>query len=311
LEYPHEPVLVKEVVQDLVTRPDGIYVDGTCGSGGHSASIGQRLVKGGRLICLDRDPDAIRQCRARLSFLGSRVSVVQANFAHIDAVLEEQNVKGVSGVLLDLGLSSTQLERSGRGFSFRRDEPLDMRMDPSQGVPAREWVNSLPEPELERIFREYGEERRARAIARAIGRARRLEPFTSALQLADLIRSVVPRAHGPGAKDPATRSFQALRIAVNGELENLQAFLERIPSWISRGGRLVVIAYHSLEDRKVKQAFREWEKGCTCPPDFPVCTCGKVPLFRPLRRRALKPTEHEITKNPRARSAVLRTAERI
>jgi 16S rRNA (cytosine1402-N4)-methyltransferase len=311
LEYPHEPVLVKEVVRDLVTRPDGIYVDGTCGSGGHSASIGERLEKGGRLICLDRDPDAIQQCRTRLSDLGSRVTVVRANFAHIDAVMEEQEVKGVNGVLLDLGLSTTQLDRSGRGFSFRRDEPLDMRMDPSQGVPAQELVNTLSETELERIFREYGEEKRARVIAKAIGRARRVEPFTSALQLADLIRSVVPRVHGPGAKDPATRSFQALRIVVNRELENLQAFLERIPPWILKGGRLVIIAYHSLEDRSVKQTFRAWEKGCTCPPDFPVCTCGKVPLFRLLRRRALKPTEQEISQNPRARSAVLRTAERI
>lgn len=311
MEYPHEPVLVKEAVQDLLTRPDGVYVDGTCGSGGHSVAIGERLAAGGRLICLDRDPDAIRQCRARLSFLGSRVSVIRANFAHIDAVLEEEHVDRVSGMLLDLGLSTTQLDHSGRGFSFRRDEPLDMRMDPLHGRPARDWVNTLSERELERIFREYGEERRARAIARAIGRARRVEPFTNALQLADLIRSVVPRIHGPGAKDPATRSFQALRIAVNRELENLQAFLEMIPSRISRGGRLVIIAYHSLEDRRIKQAFRAWEKGCTCPPDFPVCICGKAPLFRPLRRRALKPTERERGENPRARSAVLRAAERI
>lgn len=311
MEYPHEPVLVTEVVQDLVTRSEGIYVDGTCGSGGHSACIGERLGKGARLICLDRDPDAVRQCRNRLSFLGSRVSVVRANFGHIDAVLEEQGVQGVHGVLLDLGLSTTQLDHSGRGFSFKRDEALDMRMDPSNGRPARDWINTLSERELERIFRDYGEEKRARAIAKAIVRARSGEPFTNALQLADLIRSVVPRTHGPGAKDPATRSFQALRIAVNRELEHLHRFLETIPSWILTGGRLVIIAYHSLEDRMIKQAFRTWEKGCTCPPDFPVCTCGKVPLFRPLRRRALKPTEQEIIDNPRARSAVLRTAERI
>lgn len=311
MEYPHEPVLVKEAVQDLVTRPDGIYVDGTCGSGGHSASIGERLTDSGRLICLDRDPGAIQQCRRRLSSLGSRVLVVQANFAHIDAVLEEQGVDGVNGVLLDLGLSTTQLDYSGRGFSFRRDEPLDMRMDPSQGIPARDLVNTLSERELERILREYGEEKRARAIARAVGRERRVEPFTNARRLADLIRSVVPRTHGPGSKDPATRSFQALRIAVNRELENLEAFLETIPSWIVKGGRLVIIAYHSLEDRRIKQAFRTWEKGCTCPPDFPVCICGNVPLFRPLRRRALKPAGREIGENPRARSAVLRAAERI
>ncbi|MCF8060879.1 MAG: 16S rRNA (cytosine(1402)-N(4))-methyltransferase RsmH [Deltaproteobacteria bacterium] len=311
MEFPHEPVLVEEVVRDLLIRPDGLYVDGTCGSGGHSLPVAEALSKEGRLICLDRDPEAVRRCRVRLSFLGERVAVHRANYADLGILLEERGSGGVDGILLDLGLSTYQLDQSGRGFSFQRSEPLDMRMDPESGVPAAHLVNTLPERELERILKKYGEERKARAIARAIVRARSDEEIMTASRLASLVRSVVPRAHWPGAKDPATRTFQALRIAVNRELENLGLFLDKVPEWIHRGGRLVILSYHSLEDRMVKQAFRAWEKGCTCPPDFPVCTCGKSPLFRPIRRDGLKPTEREIAENPRARSAVLRSAERI
>ncbi len=311
MEYSHEPVLLEETVRDLVTRIDGLYVDGTCGSGGHSKAIGERLSSSGRMICLDLDPEAVRRCRSRMSFMEDRVQVIKRNYTDVGRVLDESGLGKADGILLDLGLSSHQLDRSGRGFSFKRDEPLDMRMDPAGGVTAGHLVNTLSEGELERMLKDYGEEKRARAIARAIVRARRKEPFTSALELSSLIRSVVPPSRGPGEKDPATRSFQALRIAVNRELDNLKIFIDEVPERIHRGGRLVILAYHSLEDRLVKQALRAWEKGCTCPPDFPVCNCGKKPLFRPIRRRGLKPTGEEISRNPRSRSAVLRSAERI
>ncbi len=307
----HEPVLVEEVIRDLVSRPDGVYVDGTCGSGGHSLAIGERLSSTGRLIGLDRDPEAVRRCRGRLSFMGDRVTLHKANYADLGVVLEEENVSSVDGILLDLGLSSDQLECSGRGFSFQRDELLDMRMDPESGVSAGHLVNTMPEAELERILRVYGEERKARTIARAVGRARRRAPIATASRMAGVVRSVIPPSHRPGAKDPATRTFQALRIAVNRELDHLGVFLDRVPQWVHKGGRLVILAYHSLEDRMVKQAVRAWEKGCTCPPDFPVCACGQSPLFKPIRREGLRPTQEEVARNPRARSAVLRSAERI
>ncbi len=307
----HEPVLLEEAVRDLLTRPDGVYVDGTCGGGGHSRVLAERLSGEGRLIALDRDPEAVRRCRERLSFPGNRVRLHHANYADLRGVLSEEGVDTVDGILLDLGLSSDQLERSGRGFSFLRDEPLDMRMDPARGRPASHLVNTLPVHELEGILRVYGEEKRAGAIARAVGRARQETPITTASGLARLVRAVVPPSRRPGAKDPATRTFQALRIAVNRELDHLDTFLERVPAWIHRGGRLVVVAYHSLEDRKVKQAMRSWEKGCTCPPDFPVCSCGTPPLFEPIRREGLKPAKEEVAANVRARSAVLRSAERI
>lgn len=310
--HPHQPVLLEEAVRDLVSRPEGTYVDGTCGSGGHSEAIGRRLAPEGRLICLDRDPEAVAATRSRLGFMGDRARFFQANFADLDGVLEIVGLEAVSGVLLDLGLSSHQLEYSGRGFSFKRDEPLDMRMDrEAGGESAWDLVNRSDERDLERMIRNYGEERYAGRIARAIVRRRASEPVNTTGELAELVSSVVKPSRRPAARHPATRTFQALRIAVNRELENLEAFLERIPERLERGGRLVVLSYHSLEDRRVKQAIRSWEKGCTCPRDFPVCTCGKSTLFKPLRREGLRPTKLEIEQNPRARSAVLRAAERL
>jgi len=311
LEYTHEPVLLEQAVEDLVTRTDGVYVDGTCGGGGHSRTIGGLLSVSGRIICLDRDPQAVRQCRARMSFMEDQVLVMKSDFTDVGRILHEEGLERVDGILLDLGLSSHQLDRSGRGFSFKRNEPLDMRMDPESGLTAGHLVNTIAEDELERILRTYGEEKKARAIARAVVKARRIGPLSSASELASLIRSVFPYSRRPGEIDPATRSFQALRIAVNRELDHLQWFLDKVPGWIRPGGRLVILAYHSLEDRMVKQAFRAWEKACTCPPGFPVCNCGKKPLFRPVRRRGIKPTQEEIQRNPRSRSAVLRAAERI
>jgi 16S rRNA (cytosine1402-N4)-methyltransferase len=307
LTYPHRPVLVNQVVRTLLTVPDGIYVDGTAGTGGHSEAIGRAMGAEGRLLCLDRDSEALRICRNRLFFLGDRVTLVQGNYAAADDIIRNFGLEAVHGMLLDLGMSSYQLEQSGRGFSFNRDEPLDMRMDPGSGITAEQLINSRPSSELEKILREFGEEKRAKVIARSIVQKR---PLSSSLQLARLIEAVVPRSRR-GRKHPATRTFQALRIAVNRELEYLRTFLEKAPSLIVAGGRLVVLSYHSLEDRMVKQAMADWERGCQCPPNLPECRCGKSPLFRRLQKKGIKPDHEEIEQNPRARSAMLRVAERI
>jgi 16S rRNA (cytosine1402-N4)-methyltransferase len=311
LEYPHQPVLVREVLEDLITDPDGIYIDGTVGSGGHSEAIGRRIRGQGRLLCLDRDSEAIRISKQRLSFLGERVRFIKASYAEADQVLRDLGWGKAHGILLDLGMSGFQLEQSGRGFSFYRDEPLDMRMDPDAGLTAEHLIHHLSEKELEEILRQYGEERRARAIARRITQERKTKPILSSLHLAHLIESVVPRPRRTGAKHPATRTFQALRIAVNKELEHLTSFLDKCPSVLRGSGRVVILSYHSLEDRKVKQTMMDWEKGCQCPPTLPQCCCGKEPLFRRLHKKGVKPGPKEIEENPRARSAVLRAAERI
>lgn len=311
MEYPHQPVLVHEVVKYLVTDLDGTYVDGTVGSGGHSEALGKSLLGRGRLVCLDRDPDAVDLSRKRLAFLGEGVCVLKASYAGLDEVFKDLGLNQVRGVLLDLGMSSHQLEKSERGFSFSRDEPLDMRMDPNDALTARDLVNNLSPRDLEIILKDYGEERRAKLIARAIVRARQKKHIETSLELAGLIRSAFPPSRRPKATHPATRTFQALRIAVNRELQNIEIFLNKIPSLMAKGGRLVVISYHSLEDRLVKQAMSSWERGCTCPPDLPNCACGKVPLFKRIHKKGLKPSPGEIERNPRARSAVLRAAERI
>ncbi|MBN1106088.1 MAG: 16S rRNA (cytosine(1402)-N(4))-methyltransferase RsmH [Deltaproteobacteria bacterium] len=310
-KYPHRPVLLDETLHSLLTNPEGIYVDGTVGSGGHSEGIAANLGPRGRLICLDRDSAAVDLSRERLSVFGERVSVRKGNFAGLDLILETLGLTEVDGILLDLGISTVQLERSGRGFSFRRDEPLDMRMDHEDSMTAQDLINNLSSQKLETILRQYGEERKAKRIVRALGEGRRSGRIQSSLRLAELIESAVPRSSRPGSKHPATRSFQALRIAVNRELENLDRFLEWVPTKVKKGGRLVVLTYHSLEDRMVKQAMLNWEKGCICPRDFPRCVCGRSPLFRRLRKKGVKPSPREIGDNPRARSATLRAAERI
>ncbi|MBW2617049.1 MAG: 16S rRNA (cytosine(1402)-N(4))-methyltransferase RsmH [Deltaproteobacteria bacterium] len=311
MDYPHRPVLVQEVVKYLVAVPDGTYVDGTVGNGGHSLAIGKGLIEKGSLICLDRDPDAVAISKKRLASLSKRVSVIRASYADLDQVLMELEVEKVDGVLLDLGMSSYQLDKSGRGFSFLRDEPLDMRMDPEDELTARHLVNSLIPKELENILKKYGEERRARSIVRAIVRAREKEPIETSSRLADLIKSISPPSYGSKARHPATRTFQALRVAVNKELQNIEVFLNKIPFLLAKGGRLVILSYHSLEDRCIKKAMFDWEKVCTCPPDFPQCVCGKVPVFKRLFKKGLKPDKGEIDENPRARSAIMRAAERI
>lgn len=311
MEYPHQPVLINEAVKYLMSVQDGVYVDGTVGGGGHSQAIKERLLGRGRLICLDRDPAAVSASTKRLAVPGDNVHVIKASYADLDKVLADLGYKKVNGVLLDLGMSSYQLEKSGRGFSFSRNEPLDMRMDPDEELSAYHLVNNLSAEDLERILKGYGEEKRARSISRAIVRARLKSPIETSTRLAAVVKSVLPPSNYYGIRHPATRTFQALRIAVNRELENLETFLDKIPLMMVKGGRLVVLSYHSLEDRLVKQAMVNWEKPCTCPPAFPLCVCGKIPLFRRLLKRALKPSAAEIDKNPRARSAVLRAAEKV
>ena len=310
-EYPHETVLVHEAISNLAIIPDGVYVDGTVGSGGHSRAIAEKLGPGGRLICLDRDPDAIRLSKERLRFLGERLVLLKGSYGDLEEHLQQAGIPETHGVLLDLGMSTQQLERSGRGFSFNRDEPLDMRMDPDLELTAGDLVNTLPSGRLEKILKEYGEERRARSITKKIVRVRSRTTIGTSLQLAELIKSLFP-AHGrAAAKHPATRTFQALRIAVNRELDILKVFLEKLPPLVIGGGRVVIISYHSLEDRLVKQHMENWERPCTCPPDFPRCVCGKKPLFKRIGPKLIRPGRKEIEQNPKARSALLRAAERV
>lgn len=287
-------------------------MDGTVGTGGHSETIARSLGPGGRLISLDRDADAVRIARERLSTFGGRVTVLRGNFSDLKEIVADLVQEGeVDGVLLDLGISTLQIEHSGRGFSFIRDEPLDMRMDQEEGLTAQKLITRLSARDLEEILRRYGEERKAKRIAYLLKKGLGSGAVRSSLDLAHLVEKAVPHSHRPGAKNPATRTFQAIRIAVNRELENLEKFLDEVPSWIRKGGRVVILSYHSLEDRMAKQAMVRWEGGCTCPPRIPQCVCGKKPLFRRLQKKGLKPTEAEIQGNPRSRSATLRAAERV
>jgi 16S rRNA (cytosine1402-N4)-methyltransferase len=303
--------MASEVISSLVTSRDGIYVDGTTGSGGHSEAILKELSGSGSLICLDRDPEAIEISRERLKTPGNNITFVKANFADLDSVLKDLGIEKVNGILLDLGMSSFQLDLSGRGFSFNRNERLDMRMDLDEGLTAEEIINGYPAKDIEAILKNFGEEKRARQISRLIESERGKAPIETTLQLADLIRSITPPSRHPWTKDPATRTFQALRIAVNKEAESLERFLKIAPSLLQEGGRLVFLTYHSLEDRPVKQAMAEWERTCVCPRDIPECVCGKKPLFKKINKKMVKPQAREIEANPRARSAILRAAERI
>ena len=303
------PVLVQETVQYLNLKPGGIYVDGTVGSGGHSLEILRHLPEKSHLICLDRDPDAIRLSQKRLS-PDHRVRLIRANFANLDTVMQELGISRIDGILLDLGMSSYQLEKSGRGFSFSREEPLDMRMNPDHKPTGGHLINTLSARSLQTLLREYGEERRANAFAKAVIKAREKGPIKTASQLAEIIEAATPKSHRPWKRHPATKTFQALRIAVNKEMDNLEIFLGKIPLLMAPEGRLAVISYHSLEDRQVKKAMVDWEKECICPPDFPICACDKVPVFKRPFKKGRKPKAEEIQKNPRARSAIMRVAER-
>lgn len=308
MEFSHKPVLFTETVDALQIRPDGVYVDGTAGGGGHSAAIAARLSEGGRLICIDQDPDAIAVLQKRLGGL-PQVTIVQENFARIDSVLSSLELPGADGILIDLGVSSHQLDTPERGFSFHTDAPLDMRMS-QQGPTAAELVNTLDERSLARILSEYGEERYARSIARNIVRTREKEPLETTLQLAELVKASMPAAARREGGHPARRTFQALRIAVNGELDMLSAGLDAMFERLNPGGRLAAITFHSLEDRMVKQRFASWCEGCVCPPDFPVCVCGRTPRAR-LPFKVKGPSAQELEANPRSRSAKLRAVEKL
>ena len=309
MEYTHKSVLLDECIEALKIRPDGIYVDGTLGRAGHSREIVQKLTTG-RLICIDRDMAAIDAAKERLAPWMERVTLVHGNFADLGEVLQEMNVTGVDGMLFDLGVSSPQLDDASRGFSYMQDAPLDMRMDKTAALTAYEVVNAWSYEELRRILFEYGEERYAPAIAKAIVRARETRPVETTLELVDLIKSAMPPAALREKQHPAKRSFQAIRIAVNGELDALPPMLKSATEALNPGGRLAVITFHSLEDRIVKRAMQDMARGCTCPPEFPVCICGKKPKLKLLTRKPIVSGEAELEENPRARSAKLRVAEK-
>ena len=309
-DYGHKPVLLDECLDALAIRPDGIYLDGTLGRAGHSLEILRRLTTG-RLIGIDRDMTAIEAATERLAEFGDRVTLVHSNFSELGAVLEDLGISGkVDGMLFDLGVSSPQLDEAHRGFSYMQDAPLDMRMDASALLDAREVVNTWSADELKRILRDYGEERYAPQIARAIVRAREQKPIETTLELVDVIRSAMPAAALREKQHPAKRSFQAIRIAVNGELDALPPMLEAATKGLRPGGRLAVITFHSLEDRIVKQTMRELATGCTCPPEFPVCVCGNKPKLELVSRKPIVSGAAELDENPRARSAKLRVAQR-
>lgn len=302
----HIPVMVQEVLTALAVRPGGRYIDCTVGGGGHAAAILAAAYPGGRLLAIDRDPDAIAAASQRLDAYRDMVELAEGNFADLAAIAEAHGWTEADGILFDLGLSSLQLADETRGFSFQVEAPLDMRFDPRQGLTAADIVNTYREEEIADILWRYGEERQSRRIARQIVRSR---PITTTSQLARLVEQAVGGARS--RIHPATRTFQALRIAVNGELESLPAALQQAHGLLGMGGRLVVISYHSLEDRIVKQFIQRESRDCICPPGLPVCTCGHRASLRPVTRRALKPSPAEVALNPRSRSARLRAAERI
>ncbi len=306
----HVPVLLEECLEGLNIQPDGIYLDGTLGLGGHSSAIAAKLASG-RLIGLDRDETAIRRAGERLKPFGSRVTLVHGRFSELDRILDELNIPAVDGMLFDLGVSSPQLDEAERGFSYRLDAPLDMRMDRSCGLTAADVVNNYAEEELSRILFTYGEERYARRISAAIVKARELSPIENTERLVEVIRSAMPAAALREKQHPAKRSFQAIRIEVNGELREVEQMMLAAPDRLKPGGRLCVISFHSLEDRIVKQGIAAREHGCTCPREAPVCTCGFVQTLRSVHRKPILPAPQECAANPRARSARLRVAERV
>jgi len=304
----HEPVLLREVLAALACRPGGFWVDGTVGAGGHAEAILRASAPDGRLFGCDRDAEAAEAARRRLRPFGARVIVQHADYRRIPALLDAIDAPPVSGLLLDLGISSLQLDEPGRGFSFQADGPLDMRIDRSQSGTAADLVNTLPEEGLAAILKEFGEERRAKRIARAIARARDRGPIATTRELAAIVAAASP---GPGRIHPATRTFQALRIATNGELEGLDHLLADATACLEPGGRIAVISFHSLEDRVVKRTLRSLTRRCVCPRDLPVCVCGRPGVVRLITPRALRPSPEEVRDNPRSRSARLRAAERL
>ena len=309
-EFTHRPVLLDECVEALNIRPDGVYLDGTLGRAGHSREIVRRLTAG-RLICVDRDQAALDVARERLAPWLDRVTLVHSNFDRVDDILDELSLPAVDGMLFDLGVSSPQLDDGSRGFSYMADAPLDMRMDREEGLTAAGVVNTWSQEELRRIISQYGEERYAPQIAGAIVRHRADKPIETTLELVEIIKSAMPGKALREKQHPAKRTFQAIRIAVNDELSSVDRMLQRAVPRLRPGGRLAVITFHSLEDRIVKTGLAGFARGCTCPPDFPVCVCGRTPDIRLVNRKPVLPSKEEIEENPRARSAKLRVAEKL
>ena len=309
-EFHHISVLLNECLDGLNIRPDGIYVDGTLGGAGHSSQIAKRLTTG-RLIGIDRDEIALAAAGQRLEAYKDRVTLVHSNFCEIAQVLKDLNISGVDGILLDLGVSSPQLDDGDRGFSYMVDAPLDMRMNRQDALNAETVVNTWPQEELRRILYTYGEERYAPQIAAAICRRREEKPIKTTLELVDIIRSAMPPAALREKQHPAKRSFQAIRIAVNDELGAVEKVMEDAIPLLNPGGRLAVITFHSLEDRIVKTAMAAAAKGCTCPPEFPVCVCGKKPQVKLISRKPIVASNGELDENPRSRSAKLRVCEKL
>ena len=309
-EFHHVSVLLDECIEGLNIRPDGIYVDGTLGGAGHSSQIAARLTTG-RLIGIDRDPVALKAAGERLAPFGDRVTLVHSNFCEIANVLDDLGIDGVDGILLDLGVSSPQLDDGSRGFSYMVDAPLDLRMNSGDALTAREVVNTWSYEELRRILFDYGEERYAPQIAANICRVRETKPIETTLELVDVIRGAMPASALREKQHPAKRSFQAIRIAVNDELGAVRQVMEAAIPKLNPGGRLAIITFHSLEDRIVKNGMADAAKGCTCPPNFPVCVCGNKPKVKLVTRKPIVSGEEELEVNPRARSAKLRVCEKI
>jgi len=310
MHFAHEPVLLHESVEVLALKPGGTYVDCTLGGAGHSLAV-LSTEPSIRLIGIDRDPEALERAGHRLQHYKDRVTLVHGNFRHLARILADQGIDRVDGILLDIGVSSPQLDEGERGFSYHQDAPLDMRMNPDDPVTAQDLVNTLSQKELARIIAEYGEERWAARIADFIVKYRAIEPIRTTSQLVQIIKNAVPAAARQGGPHPARRTFQALRIAVNDELGALRSVLEQSVPLLNPGGRIAVITFHSLEDRIVKEFFQSCLGRCTCPPDLPVCVCGRRATLKLVNSKPIVPSAAELEKNPRARSAKLRAAERI
>ena len=310
MEFHHISVLLNECIDNLNIRPDGIYVDGTMGGGGHSLEIAKRLTTG-RLICIDQDPNAHEAAGKRLAEYKDRITFVRDNFGNIRNILDSLDIEKIDGMLLDIGVSSHQLDEAERGFSYQQDAPLDMRMNPDKPFSAYDVVNGYDEDELDRVIFTYGEERWARRIAQFIVKERETKPIETTGELVDIIKKAVPKGARKDGPHPAKRTFQAIRIEVNGELDVLQKAIDDVAERLSVGGRLCIITFHSLEDRIVKEAFRKQENPCICPPQFPVCVCGKKPLGRVITRKPILPSKEELEVNPRSRSAKLRVLEGV
>ena len=309
---PHISVLLNETIELLNINPDGVYIDATCGAGGHSESILERLSPRGRLIGIDRDEQALMVARKRLAHFESRVILRHGRFSEVDQILNELKIESIDGALADLGISSMQVDDSNRSFSFDSDAELDMRMDPGSGITAARLLQNADAKELAGILRDYGEQPFAKRIANAIVRAVQGEKQLTGRELRQIVHGAIPaKVRRKSRIDPATRVFMALRIAVNEELEELASFLERIVPRIKTGGRLAIISFHSLEDRIVKRFFLAQARGCTCPKQIPVCVCGKLPVMKIITRKPVMPEEEEKARNPRARSAKLRAAEKL